>query len=106
MNQDIFVVIEHLRGKISDISYIMLAAARDLAKNTGGKVIAIVLGYEMPNLASDLNADQVFYADHPLLSNFNPEAYQKILAKIIGEIKPRAVFFGHTTIGMDKLGVY
>jgi electron transfer flavoprotein alpha subunit len=104
MNQDIFVVIEHLRGKVSDISYVMLAAARDLAKNTGGKVIAIVLGHEIQNLASDFNADQVLYADHPNLSNFNPEAYQKILAEIIGESKPRAVFFGHTTIGMDTVG--
>ena len=38
MNQDIFVAIEHLRGKVSEISYIMLAAAHALAKETGGQV--------------------------------------------------------------------
>ncbi len=46
MNQDIFVTIEHLRGKVSDISYIMLAAAHDLAQSTGGKVVAIILGHD------------------------------------------------------------
>ncbi len=104
MNQDIFVTIEHLRGKVSEISYIMLAAARDLAQSTGGKVVALMLGFNAQALVSDFYADQVLYADHPLLTDFNPEAYQKILIGIIDEFKPRAVFFGHTTIGMDIVG--
>ena len=37
MNQDIFVVIEHLRGQVADISYVMLAAARELAQWSGGQ---------------------------------------------------------------------
>jgi hypothetical protein len=32
MNQDIYVVIEHLRNQVSDISFVMLAAAHDLTK--------------------------------------------------------------------------
>ena len=51
MNQDIFVTIEHLRGKVSEISYIMLAAARNLAQSTGGKVVAIILGHDAKQLA-------------------------------------------------------
>jgi electron transfer flavoprotein alpha subunit len=104
MNQDIFVTIEHLRGKVSEISYIMLAAAHDLAQGTGGKVVAIVLGQNAQSLASNFNADKVLYVDHPLLKDFNPEAYQKTLTGIIDEYKPRAVIFGHTTIGMDIVG--
>jgi electron transfer flavoprotein alpha subunit len=104
MNQDIFVTIEHLRGNVAEISYIMLAAAHELAQGTGGKVIAIILGQNARGLANSLNADQVFYGEHPLLSEFNPEAYQKALAGIIVEHKPRAVLFGHTSIGMDTVG--
>jgi electron transfer flavoprotein alpha subunit len=104
MNQDIFVTIEHLRSKVSELSYIMLAAAHDLAQGTGGEVVAIVLGQNAQGLASDFNADKVLYGDHPLLSDFNPEAYTKTLTKIIDEYKPRAVIFGHTTIGMDTIG--
>lgn len=104
MSQDIFVVIEHLRGKVSDISYIMLAAAHDLAQNTGGKVVAILLGHNAHELVGNLKVDQVLYVDHPLLTDFNPEIYQKALTGIIDEYKPRAVIFGHTTIGMDIVG--
>jgi electron transfer flavoprotein alpha subunit len=104
MNQDIYVAIEHLRGKVSDISYVMLAGARDLAQSTGGKVVALVLGHDIQGLVSNFYADQVLYADHVLLADFNPEAYQKTLAQIIDQFKPRAVFFGHTSIGMDIVG--
>jgi electron transfer flavoprotein alpha subunit len=104
MNQDIFVAVEHLRGKVSDISYIMLAAAHDLAQNTGGKVVALLLGLNAQQLAGNLNADQVLYADHSLLTDFNPEAYQRTLIGIIDEYKPRAVLFGHTSIGTDTVG--
>ena len=41
MSQDIFVVIEHLQGQVADISYVMLAAARELAKSAGGNVTAV-----------------------------------------------------------------
>ncbi len=41
MNQDIFVLVEHLQGKVSDISYVLLAQARLVASASGGKVKAI-----------------------------------------------------------------
>ena len=104
MNQDIFVTIEHLRGNVSEISYVMLAAAADLAQGTGGKVTALLLGHEAQKLAENLQADQVLYADHPLLAEFNPEAYQAVIAGAIGLHQPRAVLFGHTSIGMDIAG--
>jgi electron transfer flavoprotein alpha subunit len=104
MNQDIFVTIEHLRGNVAEISYIMLVAAHELAQSTGGKVIAILLGQNAQGVADTLKADQVLYGDHALLAEFNPEAYQKALAGIIKEHEPRAVLFGHTSIGMDIVG--
>ena len=58
MSQDIFVVVEHLRGQVADISYVMLAAARVLAGGTGGKVVAILLGSDAERLAADLAADR------------------------------------------------
>lgn len=101
MNQDIFIVIEHLRGQVADISYVMLAAGRELAQSTGGKVVAVLLGHNSQGLASNLAADRVLYIDHPSLADFAPDAYQRTLAGLIDENKPRAVLLGHTTIGMD-----
>jgi electron transfer flavoprotein alpha subunit len=104
MSQDIFVTIEHLRGKVSDISYVMLAAARQLSKVTGGQVVAVVLGHNAQSLITGLNADKALYADHELLAEFNPVAYQKILLGLVNESKPRAILFGHTTMGTDIAG--
>ncbi|RJP48164.1 MAG: electron transfer flavoprotein subunit alpha/FixB family protein [Anaerolineaceae bacterium] len=104
MSQDIFVLIEHLRGQVADISYIMLAAARTLASSSGGQVAAVLLGKDAQKLAGNLAADKVLYADSPALTEFTSEAYQLTLAKLIEEQSPRAVLFGHTTIGADVAG--
>lgn len=104
MSQDIFVVVEHLRGQVADISYVMLAAARALAKATGGNVVAVLLGHQAEGLAGNLAADQTLYLDHPALVDFTSDAYQKALAGLIGEKQPRAVFFGSTSIGSDIAG--
>jgi electron transfer flavoprotein alpha subunit len=101
MNQDIYVVVEHLRGQVADISYVMLAAAGRLAQVTGGEVVAVLLGHEAQGLAGDLAADRVLYMDHPALAEFTSDAYQKALAGLIGEHRPRAVLLGHTSVGMD-----
>ncbi|MBT3389558.1 MAG: electron transfer flavoprotein subunit alpha/FixB family protein [Chloroflexi bacterium] len=105
MNQDIFVVVEHLRGQVADISYIMLAAARDLAQATGGEVVGVLLGHNAQDLANDLAADRLLYSDHPALAEFTSDAYQQALAGLLTAQAPRAVFFGSTSIGSDISGV-
>ena len=105
MNQDIYVVIEHLQGKVADISYIALAAARDLTQETGGQVVGVLLGNKAQELANTLAADKILYADHAALAEFTADAYQKTVAGLIAENEPRAVLFGNTTIGADVASV-
>jgi electron transfer flavoprotein alpha subunit len=105
MNQDIYVVVEHLRGQVADISYVMLAAARVLAQNTGGEAVAVLLGHDAQGLASNLAADHVLYMNHPALAEFTSDAYQQALAAVIQEKEPRAVLLGDTTIGAEVAGV-
>ena len=105
MSQDIYVLIEHLQGQVADISYTMLAAGRELAQGTGGKVVAVLLGDNAKELASDFAADRVLYLDHAALAEFTSDAYQKALADLIGKDQPRAVLFGNTSIGADVASV-
>ncbi|HEY54208.1 MAG TPA: electron transfer flavoprotein subunit alpha/FixB family protein, partial [Caldilineae bacterium] len=65
MNKDIFVITEHLQGRVLEISYVMLAAARTLAEASGGQVVAVLLGHNVQALADDFNADRLLYLDHP-----------------------------------------
>ena len=101
MNKDIYVVIEHIRGEVADISYTMLAAARQLADATGGEVLAVLLGSNIDNLATYLSADKVIYLDHDQLADFTSDSYRQSLSRLIEESSPRAVILGHTSIGME-----
>jgi electron transfer flavoprotein alpha subunit len=101
MNNDIYVLIEHIRGEVTEISYMMLAAARQLAEVTAGEVIAVLLGSEVGNLANNLAADKVLYLNQVQLTDFTSDSYQVSLARLIEENYPRVVIFGHTSIGME-----
>jgi electron transfer flavoprotein alpha subunit len=105
MNGEIYVLIEHLQGNVSDISYMMLAAAKPLADATGGEVVAILFGQDAQSLAGDLNADRALYVEHPILADFNPEAYLRVMTKLIQQGNPRVVILGETSIGADVAGM-
>ncbi len=101
MSQNLFVVIEHLRGQLAEISYFMLAAARQLSQAAGGEVVAVLLGHNAQGLADSLAADRVLYMDESALAEFTSDAYQVALAALIKEQSPRVVIFGHSSLGMD-----
>ena len=104
MNQDIYVVIEHLQGQVADISYVMLAAGRILSQGTGGDLVGVLLGNNSQGLASNLNADRVILLEHPELADFTSDAYEKTLTELIKREEPRAILFGSTSIGADIAG--
>lgn len=104
MKQDIYVVIEHIQGRVSDISYMMLAAAREIAKDLGGSIVAVLLSHNEQGLANDLAANRVLYFDHPALAGCSSSAYQHVMSELIQENKPRLVLFGDTSIGVEVAG--
>ena len=104
MTNDIYVLIEHLQGKVSDMSYMMLAAGRPLAEASGGRLVAMLLGQDAQSVAADLAADRVLYVEHPALAEFSPEAYLRVLADLIQQGNPRAVLLGETSVGADVAG--
>ena len=105
MDSDIFVIIEHLQGQVSEISYIMLAAGRQLTNQAGGNLVAVLLGNDAQGLAADVAADKVLYMDDPALAEFTPDAYQMALAELIKAETPRAVLLGDTSVGAEVAGV-
>jgi electron transfer flavoprotein alpha subunit len=111
MNRDIFVLVEHVGGQVTDLSFMLLAQARQIVETTGGRVHALLLGNQAQALAYNLAADQVWYIEHPALEDFNWDAYQITLAGFLkerldpaSEIPPRLVLFGDSTIGADLAG--
>lgn len=104
MDNDILVVIEHLQGQVSEISFVMLAAGRKFADGIGGNLAAVLLGKDS-SLGANLAADKVLFMEHDALAEFTPEAYQLAIAELINSDSPRAVLFGDTSVGAEVAGV-
>jgi len=102
--RDVYVVVEQIRGQIAEITYMLLAAGRQLTESTGGSLVAVVLSSHSQELAKDLIADTVLCCDHPTLDDFNPEIYRQILTSMIHAKQPRLVLLGDTSTGADLAG--
>jgi electron transfer flavoprotein alpha subunit len=101
---EIYVFIEHLRGQVADIAYVMLAAAQSIAAPLNGSVVALLFDPHAQEMANDLAADRVWCFDHPRLADYAPSAYLRLLTGLIHENQPRLVLFGDTSIGADLAG--
>lgn len=97
MSNTIFVIAEHLKGKIEDVTFEMLGKAREL----GGEVVGVLLGNGIKGLAGTLGADKVLYVDSPALADFNPEAYGKVIAGLVNRHAPKTVLVAYTSQGVD-----
>jgi len=99
----IFVLAEHRQGQVRDITFEMLTKGRELAQKTGAELAAVLLGKDIRSHAKTLaeHANKVFLVEDAKLENFNSEAYQKVLAHLIGEHKPLLTLIGHTSFGVE-----
>ncbi len=99
MSNDILVITEHMDGKFSDVSFEMVGKAKELASALGGQAVAVVVG---GGAASNVFAsDSTIHIDDAALSQFNPEAYGRVVEALVKEKSPRLVMFGWTAAGMD-----
>src|SRR5699024_7854740 len=65
---------------------------------------AILLGKNVKKLADKLikyGADNVLYADSPLLEKYTTEGYTKVICDLIKTRKPEIILIGATNIGRD-----
>jgi len=99
---EVCVVVEVLRGEVKDITYIMLAAGRQLAAGLKTKLTALLIGRDVQKLVAQLGAaDRIVCVEHADLEEFNPDAYLQVLIAVFEQHAPRLVMFGHTATGTD-----
>jgi electron transfer flavoprotein alpha subunit len=99
MSNDVFVITEHMDGKFSDVSFEMVGKAKELASAWGGQAVAVIVGSGVT--ANVFASDSTIHVDDAALSQFNPEAYGKVIEALVKEKSPRLVMFGWTATGMD-----
>ncbi len=93
----IYVIIEHLNGKIDDISFEMLGKASSM-----GEVTAVLLGDGVEGMTSKLGAaNKVLVCQDSALAHFNPQAYCKALSNIFSNQPDGIILAGNTSLGME-----
>jgi len=100
---ELFVLAEHRRGELRDVTFEMLTKARGLSQKTNLDLTAVLLGQNVKEIAKKLadQAKKVLVVDDARLKDFNAEAYQKVLSHLISEHKPLLTLVGHTAFGID-----
>ncbi|MCX2726780.1 electron transfer flavoprotein subunit alpha/FixB family protein [Thermomicrobium sp. 4228-Ro] len=101
MGQRIVVLVEHLAGEATDVTYELLGLARRIANADGAVVEAVVLGEAVGHLAERLPADRVLLLEHPSLHFLAPEPAARALAHVLGSTPPRLTIVPNTSLGMD-----
>ncbi len=102
MSQDIFVVAEHIKGKLAEVTFELLGKGKELANAKGGNLVAVLLGNGVKNLASEMGiANQVIVVEHANLENFNPETYGTALAEVVKAKSPAVTLVANSSMGMD-----
>ena len=105
MSNQILVIVEHLKGNIEDISFEMLGKGKEIAGNLGGELVALLMGSGVDGMTGQLGiADKIIYVDDANLAEYNPQSYCKTVAAVVGDIQPKMVMIGNTSMGMDIAG--
>ena len=99
----IFVLAEHRRGELREITFEMLTKGKELAEKSGAELTAVLLGNNVGEYAKTLAeyAKKVLLVQDAKLENFNSESYQKVLSNLIQEHNPILILMGHTSFGVD-----
>ncbi len=101
MAGNIWVLAEHWRGEISDITYECLALGREVAQALGVKLEVLLLGHNVKALAGKLGAaDNVISIDHAALEMVIPDVYAEALVQVVREREPLTVLVPLTNVTM------
>lgn len=100
----VFVFAQQVDNVVSGIALELIGKGKDLAKDLGTEVTAVLVGYEVKALADELaafGADKVIVVDDPELKEYRTEPYAHALASVIEKYKPEIFLVGATAIGRD-----
>ena len=100
----VFIYAQQVDNELSSIAFELIGKAKELAKDLGTDVTAVLLGSNVKGLTDELGeygADKVIVVDNPELETYRTEPYAQALAAVINEYKPEIMLVGATAIGRD-----
>ena len=100
----VFVFAQQVDNVIGNIAFELIGKGKELAKDLGTEVTAVLVGSDVKGLADELaeyGADKVIVVDDPELKEYRTEPYTHAIASVINEFKPEIFLIGATAIGRD-----
>ena len=100
----VFVFAQQVDNKLNGIALELVGKGKDLAKDLGTEVTAVLIGSDVMGLTKELaeyGADRIIVVDDPELKEYRTELYAHALAEVIKKYKPEIMLVGATAIGRD-----
>ena len=100
----VYVFAQQVDNEVSGIALELIGKGKDLAKDLGTTVTAVLVGSNVKGLTDVLGeygADKVIVVDDPELKEYRTELYTHALASVIEKYKPDVFLIGATAIGRD-----
>ena len=100
----VFVFAQQVDNELSGIGFELIGKGKELAKELGTEVTAVLVGSDVKGLADELaayGADRVILVDDPELKEYRTEPYCHALSSVIEKYKPDIFLIGATAIGRD-----
>ena len=100
----VFVFAQQVDNKLNGIALELVGKGKDLAKDLGTEVTAVLIGSDVMGLTKELaeyGADRIIVVDDPELKEYRTEPYAHALAEVINKYKPEIMLVGATAIGRD-----
>ena len=100
----VFVFAQQVDNKLNCIALELVGKGKDLAKDLGTEVTAVLIGSDVMSLTKELaeyGADRIIVVDDPELKEYRTEPYAHALAEVIKKYKPEIMLVGATAIGRD-----
>ena len=102
--KNLWVFIETEENKAKPVGYELLNPGRDLANKMGGKLVALVVGAQVEDVAKkaiEYGADEVILVEGEEYFNFTTDAFAIAIETAVNKYKPSAVLIGATNNGRD-----
>ena len=100
----VFVFTQQVDNEISGVSFELIGKAKELAACLNTEVTAVLLGYNVKDLAKELaymGADHVILVDDERLQTYSTLPYTAAIDQVIKTKKPEIFLYGATAIGRD-----
>lgn len=100
----VWVFAEQRNGELQKVSLELLGKGKELAEKLNTKLVAVLLGSKVDDLAKDLvahGADEVLACDNELIAGFTTDGYTKVICDLANEYKPEILMVGATFVGRD-----